>query len=580
MVHVLLGYIKEKGEKNELHNKEKINKKFISKVGGKPFWLDRVNVHPEKDFHCVICNNLMSFLLQIYAPIENVGNCFHRCIYLFICLPCGNQIKCFRTQLPRNNPFYNYNLEGAEETSSSDGDLPVKGTSPQNTSEHKSEPTSEYTSGEDLEPMSQTNDDDKTTEGYSMEGNLTHSSVHLHSENFSTEINVMLCKTKEMNILNQSNGATTAYESNGDGTPYQSNGITIAHEPNDSTAGGFLAPGNGAEECNNQKIESSSTEDATRLLDKMVTKKNANYLTLLIQEDKNKFDPEMEYLFCCKFCGIPCEDKSGKHKKCIQKKHAIFQEKKIYISDEEDCEESSVGSRSSSDEDIENRENHESCDTMGEKHTIEIKLNHNKENVRDEVVGDVKEDELDDSEMKAFEEIQKDVLSIRKIDKIFLRYLTKIQRFPNQFIRYSYKGQVLLSSNIIQNCNRNNIYERDNDCNSDDGQRKTSSSSNVSSITNTPIECCKGTLPPHCHICKKAKVFEFQVLSTVINFLRIKKNLHADQNLISNLKFSYIAVYTCENNCDMYDINNVRERQMRGVTTSRYIQEYASVQAE
>ncbi|ANQ06191.1 Uncharacterized protein PCOAH_00005140 [Plasmodium coatneyi] len=465
MGHVLLGYTKERGRKNELHDKQSVNKKFVSKIGGRPFWLDRVNLHSEREFHCFLCSNLMSFLLQIYAPIDKFGHCFHRCLYLFICLSCGNQVKCFRTQLPRSNPFYEYNLVGGE---GSEGSSHSSGGDDKN---YNDEPHSD-------EPHSDENYDD--------------------------------------------------------------------------------------EDDDDDDHDEKSKSDVAQI------NRDTDYLTLLTQKDKNKFDEKMEYLFCCIICGIPCADKRGKHKECLERRHVIFREKKIYIDDEEDCVSSSSGSWSSSggEEQGKHEEHEDQLDGESDKQSDD-----QTDGQPDREQDDQPNDPLDDSEMNAFEQIQRDVLAKRNIDRVFLSYCSKLSRFPNQLIRYSYNGEVLLSSSETTNCNQNNVY--------DDNLRATfSSGKSPKKVLLSPDGSYhNGIAPPQCHVCKRKRVFEFQVLSTIINFLDVKKKLITTEDPLSNLKFTYISVYTCERNCDTFDIDRVQDRQ-RMVETSRYIQEYASVQAE
>jgi hypothetical protein len=92
------------------------------KVGGEPIWLNPEN-HPNKnDLLCHECANEMVFLLQIYCPLDDIANAFHRCLYIFLCknpkcVSHGNA-KCFRLQLPRNNSYYSYdsNTDSTNET--------------------------------------------------------------------------------------------------------------------------------------------------------------------------------------------------------------------------------------------------------------------------------------------------------------------------------------------------------------------------------------------------------------------------------------------------------------------------------
>jgi hypothetical protein len=52
------------------------------KVGGQPVWL-----HPNADVSitCSSCGNHMSFLLQIYCPVDEVPDAYHRSIYVYCC---------------------------------------------------------------------------------------------------------------------------------------------------------------------------------------------------------------------------------------------------------------------------------------------------------------------------------------------------------------------------------------------------------------------------------------------------------------------------------------------------------------
>jgi len=76
---------------------------FPSKVGGRPAWLVPQGI---PDVKCEVCSNLMSFVLQIYAPDQEVEHAFHRTLLVFTCLKCRCFLKCLRSQLPLGNPFY------------------------------------------------------------------------------------------------------------------------------------------------------------------------------------------------------------------------------------------------------------------------------------------------------------------------------------------------------------------------------------------------------------------------------------------------------------------------------------------
>ncbi|KAK5643666.1 hypothetical protein RI129_007511 [Pyrocoelia pectoralis] len=86
---------------------------FPSKIGGKPAWLDLNNLPKCKDLQCDVCKQQMIFLCQIYAPHEEDENNFHRTIFIFVCKnsQCSirntnNNLKVFRSNLPRVNQFY------------------------------------------------------------------------------------------------------------------------------------------------------------------------------------------------------------------------------------------------------------------------------------------------------------------------------------------------------------------------------------------------------------------------------------------------------------------------------------------
>jgi pre-rRNA-processing protein TSR4 len=82
---------------------------FPSKLCGLPIWL----IQPEFDdnfLQCAYCSQNLYFLTQIYCPLENIKDCFHRMIYVFFCKECwkkNNAIKVLRVQLPEKSNTYN-----------------------------------------------------------------------------------------------------------------------------------------------------------------------------------------------------------------------------------------------------------------------------------------------------------------------------------------------------------------------------------------------------------------------------------------------------------------------------------------
>lgn len=86
---------------------------FPSKVGGKPAWLDLKNIPKKEDLECEYCGHPCIFLCQIYAPLDDNNDAFHRTLYVFICKDpncCktneNGNLKVFRSQLSRFNNYY------------------------------------------------------------------------------------------------------------------------------------------------------------------------------------------------------------------------------------------------------------------------------------------------------------------------------------------------------------------------------------------------------------------------------------------------------------------------------------------
>ncbi|XP_061192730.1 programmed cell death protein 2-like [Saccostrea echinata] len=105
--HVDLGFV-EKTDTGKLSCQY-----FPSKVGGKPAWLSLSSLPSPNQILCSKCNNICVFLLQVYAPIEDDDNSFHRTVFVFLCKnPNCHQPNssvpfiALRSQLPRINDFY------------------------------------------------------------------------------------------------------------------------------------------------------------------------------------------------------------------------------------------------------------------------------------------------------------------------------------------------------------------------------------------------------------------------------------------------------------------------------------------
>ncbi|XP_070578925.1 programmed cell death protein 2-like [Ptychodera flava] len=91
------------------------SKYFPCKFGGKPSWLHLKNLPLPESLQCSCCKNPYTFLLQIYAPINELKTCFHRTVFVFCCRsaecykPNSNlPFAAFRSQLPRKNDYYSY----------------------------------------------------------------------------------------------------------------------------------------------------------------------------------------------------------------------------------------------------------------------------------------------------------------------------------------------------------------------------------------------------------------------------------------------------------------------------------------
>lgn len=90
--------------------------RFPSKLGGLPVWLYGKN-NPPCILRCKVCDAVLSFLVQLYAPIDYLEHCFHRTVYVFICRSqnCGGgqgTARVLRTQLHRGNPLYQFSAIG------------------------------------------------------------------------------------------------------------------------------------------------------------------------------------------------------------------------------------------------------------------------------------------------------------------------------------------------------------------------------------------------------------------------------------------------------------------------------------
>ena len=84
-------------------------KNFPSKIGGLPVWLLPLSNNIDESFFICSCGEYLSFLLQLYSPLEDKSNSFHRMIYIFFCQKCWKKrdlVKVLRINLPEKSSYY------------------------------------------------------------------------------------------------------------------------------------------------------------------------------------------------------------------------------------------------------------------------------------------------------------------------------------------------------------------------------------------------------------------------------------------------------------------------------------------
>lgn len=72
----------------------------LGKVAGEPLWLV-----PGGTTECQSCAEHMTFLLQVYSPLEDFPQAYHRYLYVFLCRRCKS-VRVLRCQLPQHNSLY------------------------------------------------------------------------------------------------------------------------------------------------------------------------------------------------------------------------------------------------------------------------------------------------------------------------------------------------------------------------------------------------------------------------------------------------------------------------------------------
>ena len=102
-----------------LHPCDLLRHAFPSKVGGRPAWLDPVRLPSAVELRCPVDGSVMRFLLQVYAPVEERPEAFHRTMFVFVSgrkaadteASAGGAggsvcVRALRCQMARENEFY------------------------------------------------------------------------------------------------------------------------------------------------------------------------------------------------------------------------------------------------------------------------------------------------------------------------------------------------------------------------------------------------------------------------------------------------------------------------------------------
>jgi len=85
---------------------------FPSKMGAFPAWLYPETLPSSSELTCAHCKEPTVFLCQVYAPVESHDWCFHRTLYVFVCLnaacykECSGCVRVFRCHMSRDNKYY------------------------------------------------------------------------------------------------------------------------------------------------------------------------------------------------------------------------------------------------------------------------------------------------------------------------------------------------------------------------------------------------------------------------------------------------------------------------------------------
>jgi pre-rRNA-processing protein TSR4 len=78
--------------------------------GAEPLWLAPPNEPSRSLVVCSRCQHPMTFLVQVYAPLDDFPQAFHRDLCVFFCtrcpVSCLESAVCIRLQLDEKNPYY------------------------------------------------------------------------------------------------------------------------------------------------------------------------------------------------------------------------------------------------------------------------------------------------------------------------------------------------------------------------------------------------------------------------------------------------------------------------------------------
>ncbi|XP_043855613.1 programmed cell death protein 2 isoform X2 [Dromiciops gliroides] len=104
------------------------SEQFPSKVGGRPAWLSECGLPGPAELACPLCRRPLAFLLQLYAPLPDRADAFHRSLLVFCCRepPCCAALRVFRNQLPRKNDHYPYEPPSEEPPDEEDDSLSLQ----------------------------------------------------------------------------------------------------------------------------------------------------------------------------------------------------------------------------------------------------------------------------------------------------------------------------------------------------------------------------------------------------------------------------------------------------------------------